>query len=149
MLRVRPHPEALVKRWHVDKVNVGAVTRAVLTTDAMIHAWEGMFSGRSRRVSRFMQLAYQANPRDRWAGFAVADAMADQLRQAKSREKQAWQRILAIRPDHVMALRMLWRIATKEGDNKEAAKLFQRLRRLVPFDPEVLATVHQASHDEG
>jgi len=149
MLRVRPHPEALVKRWHVDKVNVGAITRAVLATDAMMHAWEGMFSGRSRRVSRFMQLAYQANPRDRWAGFAVADAMADQLRQAKSREKQAWQRVLAIRPDHIMALRMLWRIAGKEGDEKQAASLLQRLRRLVPFDPEVLATVHQTSHDAG
>jgi len=141
--RVRPHPEALAKRWHVDKADVDAVTRAVLATDAMMHAWQGMFSGRPRSVSRFMQLAYQANPRDRWAGFAVADAMAGQLRRGKegfsSPDKQAWQRILAIRPDHVMALRMLWRIAVKEGEEKQAESLLQRLQRLVPFDPEVLA----------
>jgi len=147
LLRVRPHPEALVKRWHVNKGNADNVMRAVLSTDAMMHAWEGMFSGRSRSVSRFMQLAYQANPRDRWAGFAVTDAMADQLRHAKSQgtaaflqhRKKAWQGILAIRPDHVMALRMLWRIAKKESDDKKAANLFYRLQRLVPFDPEVLA----------
>jgi len=157
MLRVRPHPEALVKRWHVDKGDAGGVMRAVLATDAMVHAWEGMFSGRSRSVSKFMQLAYQANPRDRWAGFAVADAMADQLRHAKSGsltsvlsdEKRLWQHILDIRPDHVIALRMLWRIAKKEGDNKEAASLFQRLRRLVPFDPEVLAAGGRTGHDAG
>jgi len=154
MLRIRPHPEALVKRWHVDRDDVDTVTRAVLATDAMMHAWEGMFSGRSRRVSRFMQLAYQANPRDRWAGFAVADALAGQLRKKgnsvfsskrKSEtsillsQKKAWEGILVIRPDHVMALRMLWRIAKKEGKHQEAASLFSRLRQLVPFDPEVLA----------
>ncbi|MDQ6960008.1 MAG: fused MFS/spermidine synthase [Mariprofundaceae bacterium] len=146
-LQVRPRPEALVRRWSVGEGDADGVMRAVLSTDAMMHAWEGMFSGRSRSVSKFMQLAYQANPRDRWAGFAVADALADQLQHAKThgkaafspREKQAWERILAIRPDHVMALRMLWRIAGKEGDDKQEAIMFQRLQRLVPFDPEVLA----------
>jgi len=177
ILRVRPRPGALVKRWSVDTGDVDDVTRAVLSTDAMMHAWQGMFSGRSRSVSRFMQLAYQANPRDRWAGFAVADAMADQLRKKGNsllssgrsdelrskrispgeksesasflRKKKAWQRILAIRPDHVMALRMLWRIAGKKGDNKEAASLLQHLQQLVPFDPEVLAAGGRTGHDAG
>jgi len=153
MLKLRPRPEALVKRWSVDKNDAGSVVRAVLSTDAMMHAWKVMFSGRPDRgsVSKFMQLAYQANPRDRWAGFAVADALADQLEHEKTQakahgktislphDKQAWQRVLAIRPDHVVALRMLWRIARKEGNAKQAASLFRRLRRLVPFDPEVLA----------
>ncbi len=163
MLQERPRPEALIKRWHVDKADADGAMRAVLSTDAMMHAWEGMFSGRSRNVSGFMRLAYQANPRDRWAGFAIADALAAQLESKKRdslfssgggrestsfspRKKKAWQHILAIRPDHVMALRMLWRIAGKEGDHKQEASLLQRLRRLVPFDPEVLAAESRTRH---
>ncbi len=155
LLRIRPRPEVLIKRWHVDKADAGGVMRAVLSTDAMMHAWQGMFSGRSHNVSGFMRLAYQANPRGRWAGFAIADALAGQLRRANPRgasllsrrEKKAWQRILDIRPDHVMALRMLWRIAKKEGDDKQAANLLQRLRRLIPLDPEVLAADGRVHHD--
>ena len=159
MSQFRPRPEALVKRWSVDKNDADSVVRAVLSTDAMMHAWKVMFSGRPDRgsVSKFMQLAYQANPRDRWAGFAVADALADQLKHEKAqvkmqgktisllREKKTWQRVLAIRPDHVVALRMLWRIARKSGNAKQATGLFQRLRRLVPFDPEILAAEHGRS----
>jgi len=153
MLQERLRPEALVKRWHVDKADADAVIRAVLSTDAMMHAWQGMFSGRSRNVAGFMRLAYQANPHDRWAGFAIADALAEQLRATPRgakplslRRKKEWQHILAIRPDHVMALRMLWRIARKEGDNKQEVSLLQRLRRLVPFDPEVLAAESGIRH---
>ncbi len=181
---IRPHPAALMQRWHVGKADQATLVRAVLSTDAMMHAWEGMFSGRSQQVSRFIKLAYQANPRDRWAGFAVADAMADQLRNKNSgivdkrnlnpilsaigknrtphqvarpavallqkkqllKNKQAWQRILSIRPDHVMALRMLWRIAQQQGDDQQAAALLRRLQSIVPFDPEVVAAVRKVKH---
>ena len=154
MLQIRPRPEALVKRWSVDKGDADGVVRAVLATDAMMHAWKGTFSGRTGSVSRFMQLAYQANPRDRWAGFAVADALADQLKHAKvqgktffsSGEKKAWQRILSIRPDHVTALRILWRIDRKDGDYKQAAMMLKRLQGLIPFDPEVMAAEGEAGH---
>jgi len=175
---IRPHPGALAQRWHVDKADQAALVRAVLSTDAMMHAWEGMFSGRSQQVSKFINLAYQANPRDRWAGFAVADAMADQLRNKNSgandnrnvnqvlsaigkngtsplvakpatsllQKKQAWQRILAIRPDHVTALRMLWRIEQQQGDDQQAAVLLRRLQSIAPFDPEVVAAVRKVKH---
>ena len=176
---IRPHPDALLQRWRAVPADKGALERAVLSTDAMMHAWEGMFSGRSQQVSKFINLAYQANPRDRWAGFAVADAMADALRSQQvqnqntrrqgmknqhggallrgsdqqlpaaiargaaatslAQQQQQWRRILAIRPDHATALRMLWHLARQQGDEKQAALLLKRLQLITPFDPEVLA----------
>ncbi|HKJ83255.1 MAG TPA: fused MFS/spermidine synthase [Mariprofundaceae bacterium] len=146
LLDQRPKPKVLLQRWRVGEKETTRVVSAALATDAMMHAWEGMFSDRKTNVMPFMQLAYRANPDDRWVGFAVADAMADRLRQLSLPPVQAergWKRILSIRPDHVGALRALWHLARQRGQKVRAVELFTRLEHLVPLDPEVLAAQHE------
>jgi spermidine synthase len=146
LIRNKPKPRALLAPWHVAKADLPAVTSAALATDAMMHAWEAMFSGRSGNVPDFMRLAYEANPHDRWVGFAVADAMAQHIRQLQPDDKQAekdWARVLSVRPDDVAALRALWHLARKQGQTQRAAALYTRLERLIPLDPEILAAQHQ------
>jgi len=114
-----------------------------------MHVWQGMFSGRSGNVPQFMRLAFEANPHDRWVGFAVADAMTRRLQQMHPDEAEAakgWAHILKIRPDDVTALRALWHQALKQGDAAKAAGLYARLSALIPLDPEVLAAQHHKAH---
>ncbi|HXH65321.1 MAG TPA: fused MFS/spermidine synthase, partial [Mariprofundaceae bacterium] len=146
LIQQRPKPRELLPVWHLDKADESGVTSAALATDAMMHAWEAMFSGRSESVPAFMRLAFEANPRDRWVGFAVADAMTQRIRQIGPDDEQAekaWTHVLAVRPDHVVALRELWHLAQKHGDKQRAAALLARLEQLIPLDPEVLAAQHQ------
>jgi spermidine synthase len=146
LLQQRPKPRELLAHWQLAKPDTPGVASAALATDAMMHAWEAMFSGRSENVPSFMRLAYEANPRDRWVGFAVADAMANRIRQLQldgAQAEKAWQRVLSVRPDHVVALRALWHLALTHGDTQRASALFSRLQRLIPLDPEVLAAQHQ------
>lgn len=145
LLHVRPKPEFLLHRWHVAAEDAGAVAGAALATDAMMHAWEAMFSGRSRSVPQFLRLAYEANTHDRWAGFALADAMVRRLERvslSRAQMEKGWRRVLSVRPDHVPALRALWHLLRAHGDRRQAAGLLIRLRKLAPLDPEVLTAQH-------
>jgi spermidine synthase len=146
LIQHKPKPGDLLASWHLDKADVQAVSSATLATDAMMHAWEAMFSGRSGSVPTFMRLAYEANPHDRWVGFAVADAMARRIHQLQPDDKKAekdWEGVLSVRPDDVAALRALWHLALKHGQTQRAAMLYARLERLIPLDPEILAAQHK------
>jgi len=146
LIQHKPKPKALLAAWHLAKADVPAVSSATLATDAMMHAWEAMFSGRSGSVPSFMRLAYEANPHDRWVGFAVADAMARRIHQLQPGDKQAekdWEAVLSVRPDDVAALRALWHLALRHGETQRAAMLYTKLEALIPLDPEVLAAQHK------
>ena len=146
LLQTRPKPRDLLAHWHLDKAALPGVVSASLATYAMMHAWEAMFSGRSQSVSSFIRLAFEANPRDRWVGFAVADAMANRIKSLKlddAKAKKAWERVLSVRPDDIAALRALWHLARKHGDKQQAGALLARLERMIPLDPEVLAAQHK------
>ncbi len=152
LMRHRAKPRSVLDRWHVGKADAQGVMSASLATDAMMHVWQGMFSGRNDNVPEFMRLAFEANPRDRWVGFAVADAMATRLKQMHPDDAEAekgWGRILKIRPDDVTALRALWHLAIRHGDAGQASKLYARLQALIPLDPEVLAAQHNKTHAIG
>jgi len=86
-------------------------------------------------VSRFQQLAYQANPRDRWAAFGLADAMFDSLnRLPKGMSKeQALERILSIRDDHEEALKALIKLKNEEGNQQAAKGYMNKLRSISPY----------------
>ena len=88
-------------------------------------------------AARLLRIAHAANPQDRWAGFALADAMLHTLPQAVRQgmdERQALQRVLAIRPDHAEALRALWRLEQVAGHTEQAAALRARLAAVSPLD---------------
>lgn len=140
-------PEDMLQRWQVKRNQAGKVVAAEMATDAMMHLWKAEFSGNMSNAENFLQLAYESNPYDRWVGFAVADAMANRLHQLKlppQKAEKAWNRVLAVRPDHVEALRELWHLAVMRGETARAASLFSRLRGLIPLDPEILAAQHRS-----
>ena len=69
----------------------------------------------------------------------LADDMLATLPLALQRgmdKRQALQAIVAIRPDHVEALRGLWHLAEQRGDSARAEIYLQRLRQLSPLDRE-------------
>ena len=87
-----------------------------------------------------MRLAFEANPRDRWIGFDLADRMLATLPQALDRgmnKRQALQAILQVRPDHAEALRALWRVEKDAGDGEAAAFYRARLKAVSPLDRDI------------
>ncbi len=88
------------------------------------------------QASRLMRLAYEANPRDRWVGFDLADKMLATLPQAVERgmdKRRALHTILQIRPDHAEVLRALWQLEKTEGNEEVAATYKARLTALSPL----------------
>ncbi|MCL4315935.1 MAG: spermine synthase, partial [Gammaproteobacteria bacterium] len=90
--------------------------------------------------ARLLRLAHEANPQDRWIGFALADAMYGTLEQARAggrSEHDALRAILDIRPDHAETLRRLWHLERNAGDSTAAEQYRARLAQVSPLDKEV------------
>ncbi len=88
---------------------------------------------REPEAIRLFHLAYRNDPHNRWAAFAVADAMYESLRHGPPPGldmAQALQRILEIRPDHEQALRQ-WCQMQDEGEAR--ARCQRRLARINPY----------------
>ena len=96
-------------------------------------------TGNEEAAAQAARLAYQANAKDRWAGFGVADRMFASLKRddPPAARTAALERVLAIRPDHVDALRGLWHMAEASGDTASANQWRARLRDVSPLDAEV------------
>ncbi len=87
-------------------------------------------------VQRLQSLAYRANPKDRWAGFGLADAMFATLEHGLPEgmtHEQALQRILSIRPDHEGALKAMFKLFNKRGDTMNAKQYRDRLSQISPY----------------
>lgn len=140
LLAMRPDVEEAADLLKVDADSREAFERAYIATELAMRAWVLSFDARATEPLRLMQLAGQANPLDRWAGFYVADRMYESLDAAIARgidRRAALERILEIRPDHTAALEDLWRHVAETGDSGEAEMLFRRLRILSPLDRDV------------
>jgi spermidine synthase len=104
-----------------------------LAVRSWVMALSGDDSGQSQRL---MRLAYEANPRDRWIGFDLADKMLATLPQAVERgmnKRTALHTILKIRPDHVEVLRALWQLEKDSGNYQAAAEYQARLNMISPL----------------
>jgi len=85
----------------------------------MARSWLAAAQGATQPANRMMYLAYQANAKDRWIAYALADSMFSSLAQAREHgmnEQDALQQILQLNPQHVESLRALWQIKRKTGD---------------------------------
>lgn len=112
--------------------------RAYGATELMVRSWLAASQGAMQPANRLMYLAYQANAKDRWIAYALADSMFSSLPQARQHgldEQDALQQILRINPLHVESLRALWRIKRQAGD-AQAELLRKRLLELSPLDRE-------------
>ncbi|MDX8398200.1 MAG: fused MFS/spermidine synthase [Mariprofundaceae bacterium] len=123
------------KFWQVEKQDMQAFKRAWAASSLSLRAQLAALKGRPES-GRLQALAYRANPLDRWASFAVADAMFASLSQGLPKgmnEKQALQKILKVRPDHEAALNALLKSAISQQDTVMAEALTQQLHDLNPY----------------
>ncbi|MEQ6340679.1 MAG: fused MFS/spermidine synthase [Gammaproteobacteria bacterium] len=115
--------------------------RSYVASFLAVRSWVAALRGdNTGEAQRLMRLAFEANPRDRWIGFDLADKMLATLPQALDHgmnKRQALQAILKVRPDHAEALRALWRVEKDAGDGKMAALYRARLKVVSPLDRDI------------
>ena len=85
---------------------------------------------------RWIRLAYEANPDDRWVATAYAQRLLDTLPQARRQgldEARALDRILAVRADFLPALQRRLALAQERGEGDLVQSLAARIRALDPY----------------
>ncbi len=86
---------------------------------------------------RWLRMAYEANPDDRWVAGAFAQRLMETLPQARVQgmdEEHALERILAVRADFLPALRRAHQLARERGEAEKAARLAAQIRALSPYE---------------
>ena len=140
LLSVRPNMDEARAQLSVAAADRDSFEGAYAATELAHRSWVALLRDRPQEGQRLLPLAYQANPRDRWVGFALADGVLADRAAAEARgvsEQQLLESILRIRPDHVEAVKGLWRLAVERGDEQAAAMYRDRLASLSPFDSDL------------
>jgi spermidine synthase len=139
LLRQRPTLEQAASELHIATSGLAEFERSYAGNELATRGWLATLRG-SDEGARLLRLAYEANPRDRWIAFALADAMYASLPQALARgrdRRAALQAILNLRPDHVETLRALWRLELEAGNAAEAELYRSQLVKINPLDEEI------------
>lgn len=139
LLRQRPTLEQAASELHIAMSDMAEFERSYAGNELATRGWLATLRG-SDDGARLLRLAYEANPRDRWIAFALADAMYASLPQAlaKGRDRRAaLQTILKLHPDHVETLRALWRLELEAGNAAEAERYRSQLVAASPLDSEI------------
>ncbi len=140
LLSVRPDVKKAASDLAVSKNNFSLFERAFIATDLTHRTWLALLREQNSEGRRLLPLAYQANPKNRWVGFALADAVLQDRAAAEARglsERQLLESVLRIRPDHVEALRRLWHLEQAAGNTQKAASYRQRFAALSPLDADL------------
>ncbi|HHI92572.1 MAG TPA: spermine synthase [Gammaproteobacteria bacterium] len=143
LLSIRSPLGAAASYLGVSENNFPQFERAYIATELGHRSWLALLYGKAAEGQRLLPLAYQANPKDRWVGFALADAVLQDRAAAEARglnERQLLESVLRIRPDHAEALRRLWELAELAGNREQAAVYRQRFAALNPLDSAVQKT---------
>jgi len=141
LIRHRASFNTGVNVWSVTAKDRLLFKRAWAATSLIQRAQWAALQGKSES-GRLQALAYQANRYNRWAGFALADAMFASLSQglpSNMSQKQALQRILAIRPDHEDALKAMIDLAIQQKDDKLLRQFKRKLNQLSPYSSVLLS----------
>jgi spermidine synthase len=136
-LRARPGVEAAAQLLNVSAAGSEAFERAYVATDLTAHSWLASLRGQDADANRLIRMAYRANGNDRWIGYALADKMFQSRAQASAQglgERQALEQILRISPEHVEALRALWRLELDAGNAQQAERYRAHLMEVSPLD---------------
>lgn len=140
LLARRPTPELAARQLGVSAAEYQHFERAYIASELALRSWLASLEGNTAEANRLIRFAHQANPGDRWAGMTLADSMFATVDQVVARgvdRRDALQAILRIRPDHVEALRSLWKLEQRAGRSGMAQQYLQRLRQLSPYDREI------------
>lgn len=141
LLRSRPGYELAASDLSIPNDNLKAFQRAYEATNMIFVSWHAGMIGNQEMSSRFLKMAYEANPVDRWISFEIADGLMASLEKAAEagiKKVDVLSKVLSIRPDHTEALKLLWRLKRAAGDFAGASVYAKRLLALNPNDPEVL-----------
>ncbi len=141
MLAQRPSPEEAAAELGVTPADYERLERAYVAADLALRAWLAGLQADTARSNRLIRFAFEANPRDRWVGFSLADSMLMALEQVDAVEidrEQVLEAVLTVRPDHADTLRALWRLAREAGDETRMQHYLSRLSELSPFDKDVI-----------
>lgn len=125
---------------HVAVGDREAFERSYVATELAMRAWSAEIQGDELQSQRLLRLAYDANPKDRWIAFTLADRMLATLPAALQRgmdKRQALQAVLHIFPDDPDTLRDLWHLEEAAGNREQAAKYRSHLAALAPLDFEI------------
>ncbi len=137
LLQQRPHFSQAQQSLMVSKAQSESFERGYVATELALRSWVAELKGDVRQAQKLLQLAYQANPKDRWVSGALADRMYAGLQamvEQGADPRNALEAILYIRSDHVEALRALWQLEQTEGNQLRADEYRQKLQVLSPLD---------------
>src|SRR3569623_1516028 len=118
LLALRPDVEQAAAALRIDPARVTDFERAYVGTELVVRSWEAALHEDPQagyQAQRLLRLAYEANRSDRWIAFAVADRMLAALPPGPA-GREALLTILTVRPDHVGALKALWRLEGAAGN---------------------------------
>ena len=137
LLERRPSLPQAAAALNVPAEAMPVFERGYVASFLAVRSWVMALQGdETGQAQRLMRLAYEANPRDRWIGFDLADKMLATLPQAVERgmdKRSALQTILQIRPDHAEVLRVLWQLEKDAGNPQAAAAYQARLKVVSPL----------------
>ncbi len=137
LLQQRPHVSQAQQALAVSAADAELFERGYVATELALRSWVATLKGDEQQGQKLLRLAYQANPQDRWVTGAIADSMYASIAQMDVRgldKRQILETIITIRPDHVDALRELWRMASMAGRREQAGFYRQRLQQLSPLE---------------
>lgn len=140
LLAQRPGATDAARDLGVAESDRESFERAFFAVELGLRSWLAGLNGDAAAQRDAARLAYQANGLDRWAGFGLADQIFGGLSASvtgAAETKIALENILAIRGDHVEALRSLMHLVEQAGDADAAKQLRARLALASPLDAEV------------
>lgn len=140
LLTVRPRLQESVQQLALAERHRQSFENAYAATDLAYQRWQAIMSRQAGAGQHLLPLAYQANPRDRWIGFALADSVLAERETARRRgvdDRRLYESVLKIRPDHTEALRALWHLSQAAGETDLAGRYRDRLQALSPLDREL------------
>lgn len=140
LLRQRPPVEVAAAMLDIPDGQLEAFEAAYIATELAMLGWVASINNRPSEGARLLRMALEANPRDRWIGYDIADRMYASLDQGMRMgidRRTALERILSIRPDHVEVLHDLWQLELDDGNVARATEYRDRLEGLTPLDRRV------------
>jgi len=136
LLQKRPSLDTALQQMQVTAGAQASFERSYVATGLAVQAWLAALQGDANEAQRLMRFAYEANPDDRWIGFDLADAMWLALPQAIAQgrgERQRLSAILQVRPDHELALKAMWQLEIREGNQVQAEVYRLRIKAVNPL----------------
>lgn len=134
LLALRPDIEQAAALLGVAPQQIAEFERAYVSTELVVRSWQSSLRN-GQDANRLLRMAYEANSRDRWVGFSIADQMLASLPAAMpvQQKRNALSAILDVRPDHVGAIEALWRLERDAGNEEVAEKYRKRILELSPL----------------